>query len=66
MLETLFDVCADRTLIVITHHLAEIERFDRVVFVEQGSVALDGTPEGLAQQSDFFRTLLEFDNATLP
>lgn len=66
LLETLFDVCADRTLIVITHHLAEIERFDRVVFVEQGSVALDGTPEGLAQQSDFFRTLLEFDNATLP
>ncbi len=66
LLETLFDVCADRTLIVITHHLAEIGRFDRVVFVEQGSVALDGTPEGLAQQSDFFRTLLEFDNATLP
>ena len=61
LLETLFEVCSGRTLVVITHHLAEIHRFDRVVFIEGGKVALDGTPDELMELSAFFRTLLEFD-----
>jgi ATP-binding cassette subfamily C protein CydC len=61
LLETLFEVGSRRTLVVITHHLAEIHRFDRVVFIEDGTVALDGAPDELVEQSAFYRMLLEFD-----
>jgi len=63
LLTALLDACANRTLIVITHHLAEIERFDRVIFIENGVVDLDGSPEQLKAQSPRFRKLLAFDRA---
>lgn len=61
LLDTLLETCRNRTLIVITHHLAEIERFDRVIFIEDGKVDLAGTPESLMQTSDRFRALVAFD-----
>ena len=36
--KTMFEVFADKTLIVITHHLLGIELFDRVLFVEDGGI----------------------------
>ena len=61
LLDTLFATCEGRTLIVITHHLAQIERFDRVVFIEDGRLDLDGSPAELIDTSDRFRRLVEFD-----
>jgi len=61
LVDTLLDTCRDRTLIVITHHLAHVNRFDRVIFLENGNVALDGSPAELAQTSPRFLNLIEFD-----
>ena len=61
LLTTLFDVCAEKTLLVVTHHLSGIERFDRIVFVEDGRIALDGTPAELAAQSPLFTALLALE-----
>ena len=61
LLSTMLDVCADRTLIVITHHLAEIDRFDRVILLEDGKLALDGSPAGLMRTNAHFRELVQFD-----
>lgn len=61
LLDTLFTTCEGRTLIVITHHLAQIERFDRVVFIEEGHIDLDGSPPALMDASPRFRQLVEFD-----
>ena len=61
LLSTMLEALADRTLVVITHHLAQVERFDRVVFIENGVVDLDGSPQQLMAESDRFRTLVEFD-----
>lgn len=61
LLDTLLGTCKDRTLVVITHHLAEIERFDRVVFIENGRIDLDGSPADLKAESPRFRNLLAFD-----
>ena len=46
---------------MITHHLLGIERFDRVIFIEHGAIALEGSPAQLAQSSERYRTLLAFD-----
>ena len=61
LLDTLFSVFADKTLIVITHHLMDIERFDRVVLMHDGAIELDGSPDYLAETSTHFRELLGFD-----
>ena len=61
LLRTLFDVLADKTVVMITHHLAGVASMDRVVFIEDGRVALDGAPDELARQSARYRELLAFD-----
>lgn len=61
LLDTVFDVLADRTVILITHHLQGALRADRIVFVEDGAVKLDGSPDELAATSERFRRLLAFE-----
>lgn len=61
LLDTLFSTCEGRTLVVITHHLAQIERFNRVFFIEDGRLDLDGSPAELMEASSRFRKLVEFD-----
>ena len=61
VLGTLLDVFAGRTLILVTHHLLGIERMDRVVFLEDGAIALQGSPAELEAASPRYRDLLAFD-----
>ena len=61
LLDMLFTAFADRTLVLITHHLQGIEAMDRVVFMEEGSIELDGSPANLKRASKRYRDLLAFD-----
>lgn len=61
LLDTAFDVLADRTVIMVTHHLCGIEHMDRVLLVQDGRILLDGSPHELAQSSELFQRLLAFD-----
>lgn len=61
LLETLFKIAENKTLVMITHHLQDIERFDRVIFIEDGKVEMDGSPAELAQTNERFRNLRQFD-----
>ena len=61
LLHTLFDVLSDKTIIMITHHLAGVSSMDRVVFIEDGRIELDGAPAHLEQTSQRYRDLLAFD-----
>lgn len=64
LMETIFETCAGKTLVVITHHLMDIERFDRVVFIEDGCIEIDGAPHSLAAENPRYQQLLAFDRAT--
>ncbi len=61
LLDTLFEVLDGCTIIMVTHHLQGVAQMDRVVFVEDGGIALDGAPEALAATSERYRSLLAFD-----
>lgn len=61
LLDTLFEALAGKTVIMITHHLAGVGALDRVVFVEDGRIVLDGSPDELARTSARYRRLLAFD-----
>lgn len=62
LLNTLFEALAGRTIIMVTHHLRGVSAADRVVFVEDGRIAIDGSPAQLAQENERYRTLLAFDS----
>lgn len=61
LMNAMFQAFEGRCLVVITHHLAQIKRFDRVIFIEDGAVALNGSPAELARTSTRFQQLVEFD-----
>ncbi|MBR2834300.1 MAG: thiol reductant ABC exporter subunit CydC [Coriobacteriales bacterium] len=67
VLKTLFDVLNGHTIVMVTHHLLGIENFDRVIFMQEGSIAHDGSilldnnPAELVKASPRYRCLLSFD-----
>ena len=61
VMNTFFTALQDKTLIWITHHLQGIEAMDRVIFLEDGQLAMDGTPRELAQTNARYRHLKAVD-----
>jgi len=66
VLETIMEATAGKTLVMVAHHLQGIDAFDRVVFLEDGRLELDGSPAALAATSERYRTLLAFDGLAVP
>ncbi len=64
LLQTFFETLAGRTVIMVTHHLQGVEQMDRVVFIEDGRVELEGTPQQLEAENERYRRLLAFDRGT--
>lgn len=62
VLEAIFSTLKDKTIIMITHHLQGISFMDRVLFLNQGNLRLDGSPEKLKETSSYFRRLLALEN----
>ena len=53
------------TVLLITHHLQGVSRADRVLFFENGGIAMDGSPAELERSNKRYRTLLAFDSGNV-
>ena len=63
LLETVFAVLKNKTVLWITHHLVGIEHAQRVVFLETGTIKMLGTPSELRQNNPDFQRLDHLDAA---
>ena len=45
------------TIVMITHHMEEAAQADRIIVFDQGSIALDGTPEQILTRAEELRQL---------
>ena len=61
LVQTMLDALGDKTVIWITHHLTGIEKMDRVLFMDEGEIAILGTHEELLQTNERYRRLYELD-----
>lgn len=61
LLNTMFTVLKDKTIIWVTHHLVGIEQVDQVYFIENGQFDMHGTPEQLSQNNQRFQNLAALD-----
>lgn len=62
LLKTFIENAEGRTLIMVTHHLQGVSAMDRVVFVEDGRIEMEGSPAELERTSERYRRLLAFDS----
>ena len=61
LLDTVFDVLQDKTIIWVTHHLAGIQHVNQVRFIEDGTFDMSGTPQELYRNNARFRALYDMD-----
>lgn len=61
LLDVLFNVLSDKTIIWITHHLQGVDQMDQVVFIESGKIEIEGTPKELLAKNKRYQTLYHLD-----
>ena len=62
LLETIFAVLRDKTVIMITHHLIGLENMDNIIFLDQGEVMMQGRHEELLAENSRYRQLYRLDS----
>ncbi|MGV7961202.1 ABC transporter ATP-binding protein [Photorhabdus tasmaniensis] len=65
ILNYLLDEIPERTVIVVTHRVATLSRFDLIVVMEQGQIIDMGTPGELETRNNLFQRLLYRDQDQL-
>lgn len=62
VMETIFSVLSERTIISTTHTLAGIERFDQIIILDDGRLIEHGSPaELLAVKGSMLNRLVSAD-----
>lgn len=61
LLKLFFERLNGKTILFITHHLLGIQQMDRVIFLEDGQIKIDGSPEALISENEDFRRLYQLD-----
>ncbi|MGR3742508.1 thiol reductant ABC exporter subunit CydC [Companilactobacillus sp. DQM5] len=61
LLETLFDVLKDKTVIWVTHHLHNINYANTVVFLANSHIEMQGSPKYLFKTNKHFQDLYKMD-----
>ncbi|GER67209.1 amino acid ABC transporter ATP-binding protein [Weizmannia acidilactici] len=62
LLDTIFDVLHDKTVLLITHHLTGLEKMDQIIFLDDGKIAMQGTHAELMSGNARYRQLYEMDH----
>jgi ATP-binding cassette subfamily C protein CydC len=61
LLNTIFSTLKDKTIIWVTHHLTGIENMDRIIFLDQGKIAMEGSHQQLLEREERYRRLYRLD-----
>ena len=62
LLTTIFESSKDKTIVWITHHLNSIEYMDRIIFIKDGEIEMDGTHSELYSTNYKYKKLYDMDN----
>ena len=65
LINTFFHELQDKTVIWITHHLQGIDAMDQVIFIEDGHLTMQGSPNELEQTNAHYRKLKQIDQGII-
>lgn len=61
LLTTIFETLKGKTIIWVTHHLIGVEKMNRILFLEQGKIIMEGNHLQLLQNEERYRRLYTLD-----
>lgn len=62
LIETFMKQLEGKTIIWITHHLQGLSMMDKVIFIEDGKLKIEGSPDELASSNEHYKKLLAIDH----
>jgi ATP-binding cassette subfamily C protein CydC len=62
LLKTIFEALKGKTIIWVTHHLAGMEKMDRIIFMDHGKITMSGSHQQLLETEERYRLLYEMDH----
>lgn len=62
LLATVFSVLKDKTVIIITHHLIGLEKVDKIIFLDEGKISMQGQHHELLEKNNRYRQLYRLDS----
>ena len=62
ILDTMWSLLGERTLLLITHRLIDMEKMDQIFVMQKGKIAETGTHTELLQQKGLYARMFEFQN----
>jgi len=62
LLSTIFDTLKGKTIIWVTHHLAGMDKMDRIIFLDQGKITMSGSHPQLLEKEERYRNLYALDH----
>ena len=65
MLDTLFSLMADRSMLLITHRLVRLEHMDEILVLDRGRIVERGTQATLLAAGGLYRRLYDLQNRIL-
>ncbi|MEH7097216.1 thiol reductant ABC exporter subunit CydC [Neobacillus vireti] len=66
LLETIFDTLKEKTIIWVTHHLAGMEKMDRILFIDEGKITMAGSHQQLLETEERYQRLYQMDYPVKP
>ncbi|MBF0713238.1 thiol reductant ABC exporter subunit CydC [Gemella sp. GH3] len=61
LLKTIFENSKDKTILWITHHMNSIEDMDKIIFIKDGKVEMEGNHEELYRTNSKYKKLYDLD-----
>lgn len=61
LINTFISAVPEKTIVLVTHHLAGAEWMDKIIFVDEGEIAFSGSHKELMEANAYYRTLYEMD-----
>lgn len=61
LLKTIFENSKDKTILWITHHLNSIQYMDRIIFIKDGKIEMDGSHDYLYKNNEKYKKLYDMD-----
>lgn len=61
LIQTFLTATPDKTIVLVTHHLAGAEYMDNIIFIDDGTVAMSGSHAELMNENEYYRKLYEMD-----
>ena len=65
LLDTMFTALKDKTVIIITHHLIGLENVDKIIFLDEGKISLEGQHDELLANHARYRQLYRLDSGEM-